>query len=382
MNAFGGFTVERNDRRERIDLPFLILVVVMCGLGFVALYTGSMAYAARAFNDPLYFVRRQAINLGIGLVALIVCAFIRFEFVRSQLPKLVLLTLIVSLLPFVPGIGVTKNGASRWIALGSATFQPSELIKLTIILFLANIFDKKHDRLDEPEVSIYPAAFMTCVMIVVIALQDDFSTALLVIMISLMLFFVAGVGILWFIKFCALTVPFVLLMILTVEYRLKRVLSFLFPELDPFDSSYQVNAALAALSEGEFWGRGLGNGIRKVSSIPEVQSDFIFAVWGEEMGYFGVLVYFALLVILSVRGYLIALRCRDRFRSYVAFGCVSAIVLQSIMNVGVVARVFPATGIPLPFFSSGGSSILITLCLCGFVVNVSRWGETGEIENV
>ena len=382
MNAFGGFSVARNGRGERVDLPFVLLVVVMCGLGFVALYTGSMAYASRAFDDPLYFVRRQAVNLGVGLVAMTVFAFVRLDFLRSQLPKLVLLTLLVSLLPFVPGIGIAKNGASRWIALGPATFQPSELIKLVIVLFLANIFDKKHDRLNEPEVSIYPAAFMTFVMIAVIALQDDFSTAILVIAIALTLFFVAGVGILWFVKFCALTIPFVALMVLTVEYRLKRVLSFLFPELDPFDSSYQVNAALAALSDGEFWGRGLGNGLRKVSSIPEVQSDFIFAVWGEEMGFFGVLVYFALLITLSVRGYVIAVRCRDRFRSYVAFGCVSALLLQSIMNVGVVARVFPATGIPLPFFSSGGSSLLITLCLCGLVINVSRWGEAGEMENV
>jgi cell division protein FtsW len=205
---------------------------------------------------------------------------------------------------------------------------------------------------------------------------------MLIISIAFVVFFMAGVGILWFIKLSLLTIPLVALMVLTAEYRVKRLLSFFFPELDPFDASYQVNAALAALGDGEFWGRGLGNGVRKISSIPEVQSDFIFAVWGEEMGFFGVMIFFALIALFTVRGFHIAVRCTDRFRSLVAIGCVSAIFIQTIMNSGVVARVFPATGIPLPFFSSGGSSLLITLCLCGLVINVSRWRDGGGIENV
>jgi cell division protein FtsW len=121
--------------------------------------------------------------------------------------------------------------------------------------------------------------------------------------------------------------------------------------------------------------------VRKLSSIPEVQSDFIFAVWAEEMGFFGVCLYFALLVGFSVRGYYISLKCRDRFRSYLGFGCTTIILLQSLLNCGVVVRLFPATGMPLPFFSSGGTSLLITLCLCGFILNVSRWKPEGAAEN-
>jgi len=155
-------------------------------------------------------------------------------------------------------------------------------------------------------------------------------------------------------------------------------MSFLHPERDPLGAGYQVNAALEALSVGGFWGRGIGNGIRKISSIPEVQSDFIFAVWAEEMGFIGVLAYFALIVAFAARGLIISLRARDRFRSYLGIGCTAVIFYQSIMNCAVVARVFPATGVPLPFFSSGGSSILITLCLCGLIINVSRRGREGE----
>lgn len=382
MNLRRGFVAERNGTLAHVDLQFVILTVILCGIGFVALYTGSMAYANRIFDDPLYFVRRQGLNFLAGLAALVVIASVRLEFVRRHLPKIVLVTIALSIMPFLPGVGITKNGASRWIALGPMTFQPSELVKMVMVVFLANLFAKKHDRLDEPEVSVYPAAFMTSLMVLIVYLQNDFSTSLFIVCIALVMFFVAGVHVQWFIKLCLVSLPFVALMVLTEEYRMRRVLSFLNPGNDPLGAGYQVNAAIAALSEGGFWGRGLGNGIKKISSIPEVQSDFIFAVWGEEMGFFGVLVYFLLLVLFSIRGYRIALACGDRFRCLLAFGCVSIILLQSMINCGVVVRAFPATGIPLPFFSSGGSSLLITLCLCGFVLNVSRWNDTGEIQNV
>ena len=195
------------------------------------------------------------------------------------------------------------------------------------------------------------------------------------------MFYIAGVKTKWFLLLCVLCIPFVFLMVLTKEYRVARVISFFYPDRDPLGAGYQVNAALDALREGGFWGRGLGNGIKKISSIPMVQSDFIFAVWSEEMGFFGVFAYFVLLLVFSVRGYMVSLACTDRFRSLLGFGCTSIIFLQSLINCGVVVRLFPATGIPLPFFSSGGSSLLITLCLCGLIINVSRWKMEGEIQN-
>jgi cell division protein FtsW len=375
----GTIIAERNKSPEKLDIPFLLMVLVMSGIGMTALYSGSLGYAERVFGDPLYFVKRQAINLGIGLIFMFFLASLNLETCRKYLSRIVVVTLILSVLPFVPGIGITKNGAARWIGIGSATFQPSELIKLVSVFFLANLFAKKHERLDEPSVSIYPAAVMTFVFVGIVYLQNDFSTALFILVIALSLFFVAGVKISWFVRLCLLTLPFLALMILTKEYRVERVLSFIHPEHDPLGSGYQVNAALKALGDGGFWGMGLGNGIRKISGIPEVQSDFIFAVWAEEMGFFGVLVYFGMLAGFALRGYWVSIRCPDHFRSLLGFGCTSIILLQSLMNCGVVVRFFPATGIPLPFFSSGGSSLLITLCLCGLIINVSRWQPMGEI---
>jgi cell division protein FtsW len=376
------FLTERNKTPEKVDVPFILLVILLCGIGLTTLYSGSSGYADRIFGDPLYFVKRQLINLIVGLFALLVFSAVNLEGVRKILPKLVVITFLISMLPFIPGIGVNKNGASRWIGIGSSTFQPSELIKLVVVFFLANIFAKKHDRLEEPNVSVYPAAIMSCLFIGIVYLQNDFSTALFVLLISLIMFYIAGVKPGWFIRFFLVMIPLVVMMIISKEYRIERVLSYLHPEHDPLGAGYQVNAAMDALSGGGFWGLGLGNGIKKISSIPEVQSDFIFAVWGEEMGFFGVIVYFLLLVAFSLRGFYISLKCTDRFRSFLAFGCTSIIFLQSLMNCGVVIRFFPATGVPLPFFSSGGSSLLITLCLCGLIINVSRWEPEGEIQNV
>ena len=368
--------LERPLYSEKVDMPFVLLVLIFCGLGFITLYSGSYAYGARVFDDPFYFVKRQAINFVMGIAAMALFALVDLSLVRRLLPKIVIFTIILNILPFVPGIGITKNGAARWIGIGPMTFQPSELVKIVSVIFLANLFEKKSDRLDEPSVSIYPAAFMCAVFIFLVYLQRNLSTALFVFLIAATMFFIANVGISWFVRFFLIVFPFFVLMILTEEYRIERILSFLQPEKDPPGASYQVNAAITALSEGGFWGRGLGNGVRKISSIPEVQSDFIFAVWGEEMGFVGVLFYFCLLVIFTLKAASISLKAASRFECFLGLGCTFIIFFQSIMNCGVIVRFFPSTGVPLPFFSSGGSSLLVTLSICGFILNVSRKKES------
>lgn len=370
---------EKNKAQDKIDILFVLLILLLCGIGLTTLFSGSVSSGARFFGDPLYFIKRQLINFVIGFIALLFFASIRLEVIRKYLPKIVIFTLIISILTFIPGIGIKKNGAARWIGIGSSTFQPSELIKMVLVLFLANIFAKKYDRFDEPSVSIYPATILSGLFIAIVYLQNDLSTSLFLIFIAFIMFFISGVPISFFIKIMILVIPLVSFMVLTKEYRVERVISFFHPERDPLGAGYQVNAALSALGEGGFWGRGLGNGIRKISSIPEVQSDFIFAVWSEEMGFLGVLLYYALLLFFTIRGVIVSINSTDRFRGLLGFGCTSVIFVQSIMNCGVIVRAFPATGVPLPFFSSGGSSLIITLCLCGLILNVSRH-RSGEDE--
>lgn len=368
-------TLEQNINRDRYSFIFILQVVLMLGLGLATLYSGSLYYAERFFGNPLYFVLRQFRNLLAGGIGLVFFSFFSLEQLRKFLPYLLIAGLIFVLLPFVPGIGFPRNGANRWIALGKISLQPSEFIKLLLILFLANFFDKKAEQLEAPLISILPPFFITAVFVLLVYMENDFSTSAFLMLIFMIMFYAAGGPLLWFLKGLIVMIPCAVLMVVTSTYRMKRVLSFLFPDHDPLGAGYQINAALDALASGGITGSGFGNGVHKISSVPEIYSDFIFVVWAEEMGFAGVCAYLLLIFLFAFTAYTIAFQCTNRFGCLLAFGAASAIVVQSFLNLGVVVRLVPATGIPLPFFSFGGSSLITTLCLCGLIINVSSYSK-------
>ncbi|QUK00163.2 putative lipid II flippase FtsW [Treponema pallidum] len=364
-------SIEKNVHQERYSFVFILLVALMVGVGFVTLYSGSVHYAQRFFRYPGYFLVRQGVSIGIGLVCLLFFTFVRLASLRKALSPLILVAFALCVCTFFPGIGSTRNGATRWIKVFDINFQPSEFVKLVLIVFLANFFDKHREHFDTPIRSIFPPFVVSVIFVSVVFFQNDFSTAMFLLFITVVMFFIAGAPLWWFLRGIMVLAPIAVLMIVTSTNRLRRVLSFLYPDRDPLGAGYQVNAALEALMDGGLWGRGIGNGVRKIASVPEVYSDFIFVVIGEEMGFIGVCLYLMLLFAFTLTGISIALRCANRFNTFLAFGASAAIVLQSILNVAVVVRLVPATGIPLPFFSSGGSSIVVTLSLCGLIINVS-----------
>ena len=368
-------SVEKNVHRDRYSFTFILLVLIMVGIGIAVLYSGSLHYAERFFNDSSYFVIRQFRNLIAGSVGLIFFSFFSFDRLRKLLPYLLIAGFIFLLLPFIPGIASPRNGANRWISISGFSLQPSEFIKLLLIVFLANFFDKKTNQLDAPLISILPPFFITSVFVLLIYLENDFSSAIFLMFIFMVMFFAAGGPLLWFLKGLIVTIPCAILMVVTSTYRMKRVLSFISPDSDPLDTGYQINAALEALASSGLYGTGIGNGVHKISSVPEIYSDFIFVAWAEEMGFLGVCGYLVLLLAFTAVAYLISFSSKDRFGCYVAFGAGSAIILQSFFNLGVVVRLLPATGIPLPFFSFGGSSLITTLCLCGLIINVSSYAK-------
>ena len=368
-------SVEKNVHRDRYSFTFILLVLIMVGIGIAVLYSGSLHYAERFFDDSSYFVIRQFRNLIAGSVGLIFFSFFSFDRLRKLLPYLLIAGFIFLLLPFIPGIASPRNGANRWISISGFSLQPSEFIKLLLIVFLANFFDKKTNQLDAPLISILPPFFITSVFVLLIYLENDFSSAIFLMFIFMVMFFAAGGPLLWFLKGLIVTIPCAVLMVVTSTYRMKRVLSFISPDSDPLDTGYQINAALEALASSGLYGTGIGNGVHKISSVPEIYSDFIFVAWAEEMGFLGVCGYLALLLAFTAVAYLISFSSKDRFGCYVAFGAGSAIILQSFLNLGVVVRLLPATGIPLPFFSFGGSSLITTLCLCGLIINVSSYAK-------
>lgn len=357
---------------KKSDIGFIVAVILMWGIGLFTLFVCSSVNAQKVFGDSLYFFKRQLIASAIGFAGLLFFAICPLKTLRKILPVLVFITLILCLLTFVPGIRYERNGARRWIKLPFFTFQPSELVKFILVLFLANYFDKYARKNESGEYkTVGPAVAVFSFFAILVFAQKDFSTGLFIIAFGVILMFIANANMFWLLPFSIIGIPSLALLVLTEEYRLNRIAAHFNPAEYAQTFGFQGLAAKRAIKIGGFWGQGIGEGLEKFGSIPEVQSDYIFAGWVEAMGFVGVLIYFALLLFFVYKGVRIALKCPDRFSAFGTIGCVLVIFLQSIMNITVVVGVAPTTGITLPFFSSGGSSIIITLCMCGFIINAS-----------
>ena len=379
MNQYDFYAHKPSETYHKSDVWLLISMLLLWGLGMFTILVCSQSYAARFFNnDSLYFVKRQLICSGAGLILFFVIFFMDMETMKKLVIYLVLGTLVLCALTFIKPLSVEKNGARRWIKLPMRfTFQPSELVKFSLVLYLASYFEKMSEDVSG-EKDVLPCVGVFLLMVLLVLLQRDFSTSVFLIAIGILMFFVAGAKLKWVIPFMIFAIPVGFLVITSEQYRIERIIGFLKPSEGAQSFNYQATAAKTTISAGGIWGAGIGKGLTKLNSIPEVQADYIFAGWTEAMGYVGVIAFVALLVFFAWRGYKAAANCPDRFAAYGCFGCVSVIVMQSVINLMVVCGLLPSTGIPLPFFSVGGSSIIVTLAMCGFILNASRCQEKTE----
>ena len=282
---------------RKSDTSFIISVILMWGIGIFTLFVCSSSYAKAALDDSMYFVKRQLIASGVGFAGLLFFAICPADKQRKILPAMVFLTLVLCIMTFIPGLQYERNGARRWLKMPFFTFQPSELLKFIIVIFLANYFDKylRKDDFDE-EKNVGPAVVILVLFVSIVFAQKDFSTGLFVLFIGLLMFYIAKVKMLWIIPFCILAVPAIILMILTEQYRVNRIAAFLNPDEYVQSFNFQSIASKKAVITGGFWGQGIGDGLEKLNNIPEVQSDYIFAGWTEAMGFIGVIFYFVLLI--------------------------------------------------------------------------------------
>ncbi len=378
MHNFNFFAEKPDSIYRKSDSLFIVLVMLLWGIGMVTLQFCSANYGQRFFGNSLHFVQRQLISSLVGFVLLVFFAVADVEKVRKVLPIIVLGSIILSLLTFIPGIGVERNGARRWIKIPYfSTFQPSEALKFSMVLFLANLFDKQA-KLPEEDRSVVPALVGLLVFSVIILCQQDLGTAFFVLVLGLAIFFVTGAKLLWFFPVVLLLIPFGLIFILTEPYRVNRIIGFIAPDSFAQSLNWQINGSKRAITDGGLFGQGIGSGLTKLGGVPEIQSDYVFAGWAEAMGFFGVILYLCILGLFLWRVYKICMTCGNRFASIASFGFGAVIVAQSLLNIAVVAGVVPTTGIPLPFFSSGGSSMMVTLAMCGFIINSSRIEQTED----
>lgn len=351
-----------------LDQGILGSFAVLALMGFAALWSASSGYAIRQGWTAGYFAIRQAFFLTIAVLVFAIIAFLPLEGFRKLSGIVALASLVSLLLPFVPRLGVEINGARRWIDVGFTNLQPSEFWKVASVFYLAHILDRRREEIRSSAVeAIMPFALVVAAT-VIIYFQDDFSTAALSLLAAMILFWFAGAKLRFFAGVLAIAVPAMAIMVMTSEYRLNRILGFIVPEFDPHGMNYQVMNSIAAIVSGGFWGKGIGLGTRKIDSIPEIQSDFVFAGFVEETGLLGVILVFLCWGFIGYR-VLKATKGRSDFRALLALGYFSLLFMQFLVNLGVVSGFLPATGIALPFFSAGGSSLISTAAACGFLVN-------------
>ncbi len=363
--------------RKPADLVLIVDLVLLLGIGVVVLFSASAYYAERVTGNPYFYLKRQIVWIVIGLFVGIIASLTPLDLLRRITPMVVFLSLSLLLMTFIPGLSRPVLGARRWIFIFGQSFEPSELVKFAVVLYLAYILDKKKVDID-PVNTILPPAVLVSLFLALIYLQNDFSTAFFILFIAVAMFFIAEVKILYFMMLGVVVVPLGILLLFTREHRVKRLIAFLDPMSDPAGTGYQVIAARSALINGGILGKGLSLGEKKMGGLPEAHSDFIFAVIGEEMGFIGAIAIISLFLVVAWRGYTIAYRAEDKFIKYLAFGISTLIVFQAFLNMAVVTGLVPATGITLPYFSSGGSSLVVTLLMTGVLLRLSREADGAD----
>ncbi|MCL2208651.1 MAG: putative lipid II flippase FtsW [Treponema sp.] len=377
------FDAEKALNQKTVHL-FYICVILLLGTGLVTLYSASYAFAQRFFRDGNYFVIKQLGYSAAGVFLFVIASRINLEKNRKFIMPFAVFAAILCGLTLVPGVGIERYGASRWIEIGTFSYQPSEMVKIAFPLYLAHLLGKKEGNLSNFYSGILIPVVITSLFFFLIYIQNNFSTAVFIVFNAMIIFFLAGMRYRYFLAAAAMIIPVSILLIFTKEHRVRRLVSFLQPQWDPMGAGFQVNASRDAIASGGFFGKGIGEGTRKIASIPEIHSDFIFSAYVEETGFIGIILFIALFAVLGFLGYKAAIKCENTFGKLVAAGFTTMILSQSLLNIAVVSGALPATGIPLPFFSAGGSSLVTTLICAGLIANVAKnpGGEINRTEDI
>ncbi|HSE81305.1 MAG TPA: putative lipid II flippase FtsW [Gaiellaceae bacterium] len=358
-------------RTARGGLEYHLLVVVTLGLvafGLVMVYSASSARATLAADDPAYYLKRQGAYALLGVVALVFLSRTDFRRLRYLVPPLLLASF--ALLVAVLVLGTPVNGARRWLTLGPATLQPSELAKLALALWIAAYLSRSPAPQSLREL-LRPIGVVFGAALALILVEPDLGTAIAIVVMLAAVLVVAGTRFSTLAGAGAIGVSLIAAAIWLEPYRRERILSFLDPWQDPQGAGFQSVQAMLALGSGGFFGVGLGESVQKVYYLPEASTDMIFAIIGEELGLFGAFAVLAAFVVFGYAGFNIALACRDRFGKLLAAGLTALICGQAAVNVSAVMGLAPLTGIPLPFVSYGGSSLVVMLASVGILLNIA-----------
>jgi cell division protein FtsW len=360
---------------RRGDRGLLLAVGGLAAFGLVMVFSASESQGWLWHRNAAYYFERQLVWLVLGAGLLWGCAQLDYHRWRPLVRPLALCSLALLLLVFVPHLGVTSNGARRWLKFGPLEMQPAELAKVAVLLYMASWLERRRDRLHSVEEGVLPFLALLALITGLVMLERDLGTTLILAAIMLSQFLVAGSRKRHVLLLVAIVALAIAALIRMEPYRFHRIMAFLNPWADPLNSGFQSIQSILALGSGGIFGVGLGQSIQKYQWLPFAHTDFIFAIVGEETGLLGTTAVLALFALFTYRGYRIALRAPDLFGSLLACGITTWITAQAVINIAAVTVTLPTTGIPLPFISYGGSSLAISLLAVGILMNIAVQGE-------
>lgn len=358
---------------KKIDKSLLITVIILSLFGLLMIYSSSNIWANYKFNDPYKYLKSQAIFLFLGYIIISIISKINYQIYYKYSNLILLICTVLLVLVLIPGIGTIRNGSRSWFGIGSFGIQPSEFAKLGLIIFTSKYLT--NNKIKDIKSSVLPILLIVFFLFELIMLQPDFGTGVILVMTIIAILFVSGVNMSFFIKIGVLGLIGIVVLVIIAPYRLERIVSFINPWADPLGSGFQIIQSLYAIGPGGLLGMGLGNSIQKHFYLPEPQTDFIFSIISEELGFAGVLIVSSLFIIIIYRGISIALKQEDNFAKYLAFGISFSFAFQTILNLMVVVGLIPVTGVTLPFLSYGGSSLLVSMTSIGILLNISKYNN-------
>jgi len=361
-------------KKREIDYKILFCVssLIIFGLGMI--YSSSGTIAGYRYGDPAYFVKRQMIWAVVGTIGMFIAARIDYRKLQLLAPYFYVATVLMLILVLIPGYSKEVSGARRWITLGSMTMQPSEFAKLTLIIFFSAFLVKKENSglIKEFVTGYVPNALALGFCFILVLSQPDLGTSLIIAAVIFSLFFISGIRLTYILGTFLVLLPFLYVAILNVDYRRKRIMSFMDPWADPLDTGFQIIQSYVAFGNGHILGLGLGDGRQKNFYLPDAHTDFIFSIIGEELGFIGCSVVIGLFAWLLYLGLKVAFRAPDEFGMYLAAGITLSIGIQVAINLGVATGLLPTKGLPLPFISLGGSALVAWMISIGILLNVSE----------
>lgn len=357
---------------KKYDKLLLIAVILICIFGIIMIYSASSIWAEYKYNDPFKFVKAQSIFFIIGLLFIFILSKFNIDILYKKANLILLTCFILLVLVLIPGIGTIRNGSRSWFGIGSLGIQPSEFAKIGLIIFVAKYLANNQKNVKDIKKGVLPILLVIGVFFALIMLEPDFGTAMVIVLTLIVMIFISGVKLSFFIKIGILGLLGIVGLIIVAPYRMERIISFLNPWVDPLGSGYQIIQSLYSIGPGGLLGQGFLNSHQKQFYLPEPQTDFIFSIISEEFGFLGILIVTSFIAFIFYRIIKIALKENNLFKKYLAFGLGFGIIIQSLLNISVVIGLIPVTGVTLPFLSYGGSSLLISMISIGIILNISN----------